>query len=202
MPTLSQWINDSELRQSVDSLQPTPGYCIFIDIVGSTKMKEKKIGDWIILLNNFFRALREPPHLYQFKPLKVIGDAVMYYIEDSELKQSAGTPFSLFHSLWLIATENRREIIPEVRIGAVRCNQAYSLTFMQGNQDYYGIDIDLAARLQTYAQPGEVVIERRFYDEIAVEHKAKAASFFSVIGPRKVQLKGFTSWIDVFHSGR
>jgi hypothetical protein len=146
----SIWIQDSGFWDRVDSLQPTPGYCAFIDIVGSTELKQQSIRRWINRIDNCFKLTAEQHHLGKFSPLKAIGDALMYYIEDSDLKQSGVTPFELFHSLWLIATEDRREVFPVVKIGAVRCVQVYSLTFLKGSQDYYGLEIDLAARLQAY----------------------------------------------------
>ena len=81
MPTPSLWINPNnpELKRQVDSMLPTPGYCVFIDIAGSTAMKQKGIRHWIALIHNCFANAHL--FLHPFSPVKGIGDALMYYIE-------------------------------------------------------------------------------------------------------------------------
>jgi class 3 adenylate cyclase len=202
MPTPSLWINpdDPELKRRLNSLQPTPGYCIFIDIAGSAAMKQQGIRQWITLIHNCFANARL--FLDPFSPVKGIGDALMYYIELSDLGQSGYTPLQIFDGLWQIATEDDSEF-PAVRIGAARCEQAYALTFLPGNQDYYGTDIDMTARLQSLAKEREVVIERRFYEDIAADYRSignqeQFVSYRSLRGPRQESLKGIPSVTEVY----
>jgi hypothetical protein len=204
MPTPSLWINpnDPELRRRVNSLQPTPGYCIFIDIAGSAAMKQQGIWQWIALIHNCFENARL--FLYPFSPLKSIGDALMYYIELSDLRQSGYTPLQIFNGLWQTATENAPEF-PVVRIGAAWCEQAYALTFLPGKQDYYGTDIDMTARLQSLAKEREVVIERRFYEGIAADYRGignqeQFESYRSLRGPRQESLKGIPNVTEVYRT--
>lgn len=128
MPSQSFWINphDPHLRDKVDALKPIPGYCIFIDIIASTAMKQKGIRHWISSIHNSFS--NSELFLTPFCPLKSIGDTLMYYIEDSDLRKSGYCPLHIFDGLYQIATGDDHDI-PPVKIGAARCLEAYALTF-------------------------------------------------------------------------
>jgi hypothetical protein len=41
-------------QDKLDSLSPTKGYCIFIDIVGSTRIKDGPLSEWATKLHNTF----------------------------------------------------------------------------------------------------------------------------------------------------
>jgi class 3 adenylate cyclase len=134
--------------------------------------------------------------------VKSIGDALMYYIELSDLKQSGYAPLQIFDGLWQTATETDSRF-PAVKIGAARCDHIYALTFLRGSQDYYGADIDMTARLQSLARERQVVIERRLFDELAADYhrignQNQFGSFRSLRGPKSERLKGFPSAIEVF----
>jgi hypothetical protein len=38
---------DRDLKSKIAALRPTPGFCFFIDIVGSTELKDKSLQEWI-----------------------------------------------------------------------------------------------------------------------------------------------------------
>ncbi len=186
----------------MDSLRPTPGYCIFIDIASSTAMKQQGLRTWVALIHNCFANA----HLFldPFPPIKGIGDALMYYIELSDLKQSHYNPLKIFDSLWQVATD-KDPGFPEVKIGAARCEEAYSLTFLRGNLDYYGVDIDVAARLLGLAKEREVIVERRFYEDIAADYQSTGnreqfVSFRSLQGPKEETLKGIPNPVEVYRT--
>jgi len=204
MPTPSILIDPSKpgMRQQVDSLAPTPGYCVFIDIVGSTAMKQKGMREWIALIYNCFAN----SHFFldQFSPIKAIGDALMFYIEIPDLKQSGYTPLQIFDGLWQLATESDPNF-PAVKIGAARCEKAYSLTFLRGNQDYYGIDVDMTARLQSIAAEREIVIEQKFYDDISADYQGignqeQFESYRALRGPVPEPLKGIPDKINAYRA--
>jgi class 3 adenylate cyclase len=104
--------------------------------------------------------------------------------------------------LWQIATE-RDPAFPEVKIGAAYCEQVYPITFLQGNRDYYGIDVDLTARLKALADPKEVVVDFRFHERIVQGYAATGNQddFVSVrrlVGPEKCVLKGISQKVIVY----
>ncbi|MGB7291042.1 MAG: hypothetical protein WBD99_02575 [Thermodesulfobacteriota bacterium] len=205
MPTRSFWIdpNDPNLKASVDALPATPGYCIFIDIAGSTRMKQQGIHRWVALIHNCFAIAR--CFLHPFPPIKGIGDALMFYIEAPDLAWTGYSPLRLFDGLWEMAA-NPDPLYPDVKIGAARCEHVYSMTFLRGNQDYYGIDIDLTAQLQSLAHAREVVIERRLYEAItanylSIGNKEQFESYRALTGPIQVELKGISEVVEVFRGG-
>lgn len=205
MPTPSFFINphSGNLKTELIKLRPTPGYCMFIDIAGSTKMKQDGFLNWVALIHNCFANAQT--FLLPFSPVKEIGDAIMFYVEDGDLQRSGYVPLQLFDGLWKIATETDH-IFPAVKIGAARCENAYSITFRQGNQDYYGIDIDMAARIQGEAQERQVVIERRLYDNITTNYNATGnkdnfESYRSLSGPVLRPLKGIPHEVELFRAG-
>jgi class 3 adenylate cyclase len=124
-----------------------------------------------------------------------IADLARYAtFEEVDLEKSGYTPLQLFDGLWQVATEHEPHF-PGVKIGAARCERVYPITFLHGNRDYYGIDIDLAARLLAKASEPEVVIEQRFYDVIQSLYKqiGNQEQFDSVrrlTGPTRKKLKG------------
>ncbi len=83
------------LKSQIDNLQPTAGYCIFIDSVGSTALKDNEPRVWLSRLYDIFALAKA--YLKEFQPLKTIGDALMYYIAEDELKFSVG-PKSRSHT--------------------------------------------------------------------------------------------------------
>lgn len=165
-------------------------------------MKQKGIRHWIALIHNCFANVQM--FLDPFGPVKGIGDALMFYIEASDLEQSGYVLLQVFDGLWQVATE-RDERFPVVKIGAAWCEDAYPVTFLRGSQDYYGIDVDMTARLQGLAKDREVVIERRLYDKINADYqrtgnKNDFRSFRSLHGPKREILKGVPGEVEVFRT--
>lgn len=193
--------NNPNLKADVEALTKTPGICIFIDITGSTQMKCGSLKEWIAKIYNCFAnaATLMPP---EFVPIKSIGDALMYFIEEPDLLASGYTAMGVYDGLWQMATETATEF-PEVKIGAAWCEEVYPITFFAGSRDYYGIDIDLTARLQSTANSKEVVIDSRLHDKVC-EHYFSAGNrdqFTSVAklsGPENATLKGIPHQVQFY----
>ena len=204
MPTNCLHINpnDADLKTKVDALKPTPGYCIFVDITDSTKMKEKGIREWVALIHNCFSNCKM--FLSPFTPLKGIGDELMYYIEDEDLQKSGYSPLQIFDGLWQVTTESDKKF-PPVKVGAARCERVFPMTFLPGNRDYYGIDIDLTARLKGLADPKQIIIESRLYEQIrqGYERAGNKNQFESVRrlkGPEEHDLKGIATKTHIYRA--
>jgi class 3 adenylate cyclase len=196
-------LNNPNLKADVEALAKTPGICIFIDITGSTQMKCSSLKEWIAKIHNCFAnaATIMPP---QFTPIKSIGDALMYFIEDQDLRSSGYSPMQIYDGLWHLATETGSEF-PDVKIGAAWCEEVYPITFFAGNRDYYGIDIDLTARLQSMANSKEVVIDSRLRDKV-FENYSKAGNRDQFVGVRKLEgpeevlPKGIPHTVQIYRS--
>ncbi len=196
MPTASLLIDPSDpnLKQKVQNLAPTPGYCIFVDIVGSTQMKQQGLLAWIAYVHNAFA--NAAAFLNSFRPLKGIGDEVMYYIEAVDLQASGDTPLQVFDSLWQVATKQKGGAIPDVKIVPAKCDDVYPISFWPNAPDYYGADIDLTARLKSEVQSNQIVIDGRFRDEViaiynGIGNKAQFVSVSQLGAEETKTFKGF-----------
>lgn len=207
MPTPCLFIDlaDSDLKSKVEAMQKTPGICIFIDITGSAQMKSVGLKQWIAkFINCFANSKATLPS--QFRPIKIIGDALMYYIEESDLIRSGYTALQIYDDLWQIAAETGADY-PEVKIGAAWCDDAYSITFLPGSRDYYGIDIDLTARIQAIAASKEVVIDARLHRRVLENYqvtgnKEQFESVPLLRGPETKELKGIPGIVTIYRGSK
>ena len=161
-------------------MKPTPGYCIFIDIVGSTAMKQKSMYTWISQIYNCFQDTESFFRKYQ--PLKSIGDELMYFIEETDLANDGESVFLLYDRLFGIAANNKQGY-PQTKICAAYCESVFPLTFLKDTRDYYGIDIDRAARLkevQPPLQPREILIDEGMYSRITQLESSSGTSLNSL----------------------
>ena len=193
---------DRDLRARIEALRKTPGICIFIDITGSTAMKCSNLTTWVAKIHNCFANAHTFVPM-EFKPIKSIGDALMYYIEETDLLAARHNALQIYDDLWQIATDRGPEF-PEVKIGACWCEDVFPITFLQGNRDYYGIDIDLTVRLQAMADTREVVIDFRLHERVMRDYQAagnREEDFVSVrrlVGPEKVSPKGIPDKVLIY----
>ena len=203
MPSQCLLINpeDPDLKTKVFSLPKTPGICIFIDITGSTAMKCSTLTEWLAKIHNCFANSKTflPPSV---RPIKSIGDALMFYIEEMDLLASKETPLGIYDGLWQVATETDA-IFPAVKIGAAWCEDVYPITFLAGSRDYYGIDIDLTSRLQSMADSKEIVIDFRLHEKVmqdyeSIGNKEQFVSVRRLVGPEKATPKGIPNKVLIY----
>jgi hypothetical protein len=160
--------NDPDLKEKIERISPTPGFCIFIDIVGSTKLKDQGLKRWIAFIYNVFANITT--YLYmKFTPIKIMGDCFMFYIPESDMKDE--TALTIFDGLYKIISSNE-PYLRDVKIGAAFCRDAYNISFIEGNLDFYGKDIDLASRLLSLARPKEIVFNDEFYNRVRRRHNS------------------------------
>jgi class 3 adenylate cyclase len=194
---------DPLLREKLDGLPPSPGYCIFIDVVGSTAMKQKSMREWVALIHNCFANAKT--FLTAFRPLKGIGDELMYFIEESDLKGE--TALTIYDGLFQIAKDTNAAF-PATKIVAAYCSSVYPMTFIQGSRDYYGIDVDRAARLKSISPPPaerEVVIDSEMYSRVKAQYdwtgnKSDFECFLQLKGPTSHNAKGIPDPIRVYRT--
>jgi hypothetical protein len=196
---------DPQLASQVAALKPTPGYCIFIDVVGSTEMKRKGIRHWVALIHNCFADVNSA--LHPFPPLKGIGDELMYYIEEADLQAQRQSALGIYDALFGIAG-NKKPDFPETKICAGYAEDVYPLTFLARVRDYYGSDIDRIARLKSASpQPAarSVLIDNHFYDRVREAHRAignaqQFDSFQRLKGPERMSGKGVPEQIQYYQA--
>ena len=190
---------DKDLPTKVFALKPYKGYCFIIDIKESTELKDIEISKWIIFIYNTFANIMGNLFM-KFKPIKSLGDALMFYIPEDDMQGE--TAMTLYMALWNIVN-TKEEHVREVNIGAAYCERAYDITFVPDSIDIYGKDIDLTGRLMSIASSGEIVINSLFADRIFAEFKAcddkvKFAEVTQIRGPWPKMMKGFKDYVDIY----
>ena len=183
-------------RQTLESLTPVDGFCIMVDVVGSTELKDRSMTEWIFRIGNAFnhaRAWVEP------KFLKTVGDELMYWFKDEDFRQTT-SPLTLIQGLddMLRETKLKPELFPPVKVAVCRCSGVLEISFMRQGEDVYGKDIDLTARLLALAGEGEVVMNVGFWNLVREQYekcRGQEDQFQCVKriqGPWSQKIKGFS----------
>ena len=161
-----------DLVDLIEGLQPTPGVCIFIDLINSTGDKFAEGGmSWIRKLNNTFNYISIINDFPQFV-VKGIGDELMLYLPDGSLGKSRAFQdyFSLLNEIHAtmdtLIHHPLKELFYECKVSIHYCTDVYNITFFEGVNDYYGTGIDIAARLMAKARANRIVMNEAFYTKV------------------------------------
>lgn len=184
-------LHDADLPRKLTALAPVPGYCICVDLVGSTGLKGAGLDAWVKATLEAFACVHSCLYA-KFPPIKSIGDALMFFIPSDAMQGE--TAASLLAACFDMAVERR--IPAATRIAGILCKEAYPITFMAGRPDFHGSDIDVAFRLLELAGPREVVIDRRFYEAACDAGGAPLTRKFH--GPWPVALRGLRGRREIY----
>jgi class 3 adenylate cyclase len=164
--------NSEEMARELEKIPFCPGICFFMDINRSTDMKyQGGLKDWGRKLNNTFNNLLYANH-FQKHMVKGIGDEMMLFIPDDELKKksSNNTCFALlediYAALFLIKNHPDPDLYLGCKVAIHYCKEVHNITFFEGADDYYGSDIDLTARLMSKSVENRIVISEKFYVKV------------------------------------
>lgn len=164
--------NSKEIEEKLESLPKCPGTCFFIDVINSTDIKYKtELRDWGKRLNNTFNFIS---FLNDFPDnvVKGIGDELMLYIPDEDLfaKTSFNTYFALLEEIYATIDNLVNYPIPETflncKVSIHYCTEVYNMTYFEKANDYYGMDIDLTARLMSKAKANRIVMSEKFFTKV------------------------------------
>jgi len=161
-----------EIEEKLEGIPKSPGTCFFIDVINSTDIKYKsELKDWGKRLNNTFNFIS---FLNDFPEnvVKGIGDELMLYIPDEDLfaKTSYNNYFGLIEEI--VATIDNLMNYPlentflECKVSIHYCTEVYNITFFENANDYYGMDIDLTARLMGKAKANRIVMSEKFFTKV------------------------------------
>jgi class 3 adenylate cyclase len=159
-------------------------------------MKDGQLHEWVPGMLRVFEIVRVCVQAgFGRSPLKSIGDELMYYIPEREIRGQRAGALGLLEVLYALAGEGD-PVFAEVKIAACHCRDAYDITFLPNTADVYGKDIDLTARLLQLAGPREIVMNEAFgretVDEYAqIGNQAQFAFIRALRGPSEENLKGF-----------
>jgi adenylate cyclase len=149
-------------------LERPPAIC-FLDITGYTRLTEER-GDQAAaeLAGTLARMVRRSSRSYGGKPVKWLGDGVMFFFPD---------PGSAVLAALDMVEGAANAGLPPAHVGL----HAGPVLFQEG--DYFGRTVNVAARIAEYARPSEVVVSQDVVEVV----DAIPVSFLE-IGP--VELKG------------
>jgi class 3 adenylate cyclase len=160
------------LEKTLKKLPTCPGTCIFIDLVESTGIKYKKgVEHWGKLINNtfnFISILNDFPD----NIVKGIGDELMIYIPDTDLVKKATftNHYSIIEELHAtienINSFPVKNLFMDCKVAMHYCTDVYNITFLKDYNDYYGKDIDMAARLMSKSGRNKIVFSEAFYSKV------------------------------------
>jgi adenylate cyclase len=159
-------------------LERLPAIC-FLDITGYTRLTQERGDDAAAeLATTMARLVQRSSVQHGGKPIKWLGDGVMFYFGDP----GPGVRAALEMVDGLAAAG-----LPPAHVGL----HAGPVLFQEG--DYFGQTVNLSARIADYARQGEVLVTRAVAD--AAQDDAIA---FADIGP--VELKGVSGTVHLLRA--
>jgi len=149
----------------------------FLDVTGYTRLTQER-GDAAAadLAEQLTRIVQRSSAQHNGRPIKWLGDGVMFYFDDPA--------DSVVASIDMVAAVSEAGL-PPAHVG-VQCGP---VIFQEG--DYFGQTVNLAARIADFARPGEVLVSQSVVDVsggVPVE--------FTEIGP--VDLKGVSGAVRLY----
>lgn len=161
-------------------LERPPAMC-FLDITGYTRLTQER-GDEAAaeLAGRLSRLVQKTSVRYAGKPVKWLGDGVMFYF--SEPGPGVVAALDMIDDVTDAG-------LPPAHVGL----HAGPVLFQEG--DYFGQTVNVASRIADYARPGEVLVSRA-----VVDASKGAQATFTDIGP--VELKGVPDPIDLLAAHR
>ena len=159
-------------------LERLPAIC-FLDITGYTRLTQERGDDAAAdLAATVARLVQRSSVQHGGKPIKWLGDGVMFYFSDP----SQGTRAALEMVDGLAAAG-----LPPAHVGL----HSGPVLFQEG--DYFGQTVNVTARIAEYARQGEVLVSQAVAD--ASQEKGLA---FGDIGP--VELKGVSGTVHLLRA--
>jgi adenylate cyclase len=133
----------------LDRLHHPPAVC-FLDLSGYTRLTEERGDEAAADLSETLASLvRRRSQQHGGRPVKWLGDGVMFYFEDP-----GHSVLAALDMVEGVAAED----LPPARVGI----HAGPVIFQEG--DYFGRTVNIAARIAEYARPGEVLVSQEVVD--------------------------------------
>ena len=159
-------------------LERMPAIC-FLDITGYTRLTQERGDDAAAdLATTVARLVQRSSVQHRGKPIKWLGDGVMFYFGDPGLGVRSA----------LEMVDGLAEAgLPPAHVGL----HAGPVLFQEG--DYFGQTVNLSSRIADYARPGEVLVSKAVTDASTDEGLA-----FGDIGA--VELKGVAGTVHLLRA--
>ncbi|NQU66963.1 MAG: adenylate/guanylate cyclase domain-containing protein [Candidatus Marinimicrobia bacterium] len=185
---------EGEVLAPDQSLELMKCTLLFTDIKGSTQMYND-LGDSraFQLVREHFRIIFEVIKRSNGIPVKTIGDAVMgaFSNKTEGLKAALEAQKSLIE-FYRSKPENEKI---EVKIG-LNSGTTIIVT-LNGKLDYFGSTVNMAARIQSIANPNEIVLPMNIFED--EECNEIISSYAKTITKSKTTFKGLNGEYNVYH---
>jgi class 3 adenylate cyclase len=166
---------------------------LFTDLAGSTALYER-IGDAraFKLVGQHFGLLQRPIEAGGGALIKTIGDAIMAAFPDG--RSALAAAIELQRAMLELDTAGVADAARLLKVG-VHAGTCYAVT-LNGQLDYFGTTVNLAARAQNEAHGGEVVLTQAVLDDSQSQSVLEAAALAA--SPFEVELKGFSEPVRLY----
>jgi adenylate cyclase len=161
-------------------LERLPAIC-FLDLTGYTRLTQERGDDAAAdLATTVARLVQRSSVRHGGKPIKWLGDGVMFYF---------GDPGPGVRAALEMVDELAAAGLPPAHVGL----HAGPVLYQEG--DYYGQTVNLSARIADYARPGEVLVT-----QAVAEASNEEGIAFADVG--QVELKGVTGTVQLLRAHR
>lgn len=187
-------IMGDEVLKPDQSLEIMHASILFTDIKGSTEMYTR-LGDAVAfkIVRDHFRILFEIIKKNNGVPVKTIGDAVMgVFINEQNALTASLEIQKTINNDFANKIENE-EIILKIGLHSGSC----IVVTLNGRLDYFGNSVNTAARIQSQALPGEIVISNTLFE--SEENKKIIGKYVNKVSRNKTILKGLKNEIFLYH---
>jgi len=161
----------NELAKIMNSVPKRPGVCIFVDMKDSTLLKSTiAIGNWLAYYYNFYNVTDHIVKELCIRSginrtdifIKGLGDGFMIFIPDDKIISSSKSYYDIFDCFQLLRQFNSST--NDMRIALHYCTDVHCIDFIGvGIYDYFGLDVDLTARLCGIVSTNRVGYTDEFY---------------------------------------
>jgi adenylate cyclase len=159
-------------------LDRLPAIC-FLDITGYTRLTQERGDDAAAdLAGTLARLVQRSSVQYGGKPIKWLGDGVMFYFPD---------PGPGVRAALAMVDRLAEAGLPPAHVGL----NAGPVLFQEG--DYFGQTVNLSSRIADYARPGEVLVTQTVAD-------ASQESGVSFQGIGQIELKGVSGTVPLLRA--
>ena len=166
---------------------------LFTDLTGSTALYSS-VGDAAAFrfVDDHFDVLRKAVEAAGGTVVKTMGDAVMAAFVDDVA--CAGAAFTCLQAFEAFRQQTDHAAVTQIKLGMFT-GPCYVVT-ANGTLDFFGQTVNVAARLQSIAASGDVVVEAEAFERLPADLRSKVA----VSGAFDATVKGVTNPIRVIRA--
>lgn len=158
-------------------------FVLFVDMIGSTKMSSELTPDNLsIIIRAFCQEIASIIETYGGRVLKFVGDAVIgYFMTNKKLYRNSDRIIDCTKLILLVIDRGINPILkakgyPEIKVKTgIDCGIGsiilYSSDKNKAHIDIIGLCLNLAAKMQNFAKPNQIVIGKNVYTKLSPQEK-------------------------------